>query len=50
MCLRCCRIELRLTPSFSGNDDDYDDVLLDDHFYALGFDPEFTGWDSGSDD
>ena len=31
MCLRCCRTGLRLTPSFSGYDDDYDDALLDDH-------------------
>ena len=50
MCLRCCRTGLRLTPSFSGYDDDYDDVLLDDHYDALGFDPEFAGWDSGSSD
>ena len=50
MCLRCCRTGLRLTPSFLGNYDDYDDALLDDHYDALGYDPEFIGWDSGSDD
>ena len=37
-------------PSFSGYDDGYDDALLDDHYDALGFDPEFAGWDSGSND
>ena len=47
MCLRCCRTGLRLTPYFSGDDDD---ALWDDHFDALGYDPEFVGWDSDSDD
>ena len=45
MCLCCYCTGLRLTPSFSG----YDDALLDDHYDALGFDPEFAEWDSGSD-
>ena len=39
-----------ITPSFSGYDDDYDDALLDDNYDALGFDLEFVGWDSGSND
>ena len=49
MCLRCYCTGLQFTPSFSGNDDDYDDALLDDHYDALRYDPEFAGWDSGSD-
>ena len=50
MYLRCCRTGLWLTHSFSSNDDDYDDILLNNHYDALGYDPEFAGWDSDSDD
>ena len=50
MCFRCCRTELQLTSSFSGYDDDLADALLDDHYDALGYDLEFAGWDSDSDD
>ena len=33
---------------FTGNDND--DTLLDDHYDALGYDPEFMGWESDSDE
>ena len=36
---------------FSGNDeDDYTDALWDDQYDAIGYDPEFVGWDSDSDE
>ena len=36
-------------PSFSGYGDVDNDTLWDDHLDALGYDPEFVGWDNDSD-